>query len=61
MNFFEFPTEVRFGSEFQFRRRGFARVTLRDKLLRQAALQIPNPSTRRALKVLLKNSLELTF
>jgi len=61
MHLLKFPTEVRLGSEAQFRCRCFGGVALRNKLLSQAALQIPDPSAWRALKVFLKNALKVAL
>ncbi len=56
-NLFKLSTKMGIRSEIQFRSSGFARITLRDKLLRQPALQLPKPLTRRTLKMLFEDTL----
>ena len=56
-DFFEFSAKMGVGRKIKLRGRGFAGISLRDKLLGEPALQLTQPLTRRALKMLLENPL----
>ena len=60
-NLLEFPAEMRLISKFQLIRSRFIRIPLRNKLLCQPALQIPQPMTGRAPQMLAKQPLQLSL
>ena len=57
----ELSTKMGFGRKIHFGCGSLARITLRNELLGQAALQFPQPLTGRAFQVLLEYPLQVTF
>ena len=58
---FEFSAEVRFISKLQLIGSRFIGVTLRNKILRQPTLQLPQPMARGTMQVLPEQPLQLTL